>query len=596
MKNPFLKTLPQLLEYKGRLTVAAIAALVSALSFGAGITVLPVILKLFLRDGQTLRTLVDSFVAERTQPGPTLATFRDNGLWVAAHAPEDRLQGVMVAFVALGALTIFGAAANYLHELLTIGVVLRLASRWRARIYHRLLHAPMLELIRTGYSDYISRLTFDTKQLSSGYRAVLSTAVEKLLKAMVGLVAAFIIDWQVALVATLGVPVLLLIMQRFGRIIKKSSRRAMRQRGRIMGVLGESLSGQRVVKVHNAEGYERRRFARANRRLLYAELRSRQARALAGPLVESLTLIGILIVATGTMALVFKQEKSPENAMAVLIALGLVANGLRPLTRLHTTIQEATAAAERIETAMLLPNEPVTSTASAHLPKLPRHSRSVRFEDVTFGYTSEKPPAVAHVTLEIEHGQMIAVVGGNGSGKTTLLSMLPRLIAPDAGRVLIDGTDIATVNLRSVREQMGVVTQHAILFEGSIADNIAYGRRHVPMQHIVDAAKTAYADEFVQALPQGYDTMLAEGGEGLSGGQRQRLCIARAILRDPAILILDEATSQIDADSEAKINQAIRAVRVGRTIFIIAHRLSTVIDADRNVDMAEGSIADQAAS
>ena len=196
------------------------------------------------------------------------------------------------------------------------------------------------------------------------------------------------------------------------------------------------------------------------------------------------------------------------------------------------------------------------------------------------------------VTLDVEHGQLLAVVGPNGSGKTTLVSLLPRLLDPCEGHVIIDGVDVATASLRSLRDQMAVVTQQSVIFEGTVADNIAYGHRHVSLKQIVSAARTAHADRFIEEMPQAYQTILGEDGSGLSGGQRQRICIARAVLRDPAVLILDEATSQIDAESEAQINEALDQIRRGRTTFVIAHRLSTVIDADRIVVMDEGRIAD----
>jgi ABC-type multidrug transport system fused ATPase/permease subunit len=226
-------------------------------------------------------------------------------------------------------------------------------------------------------------------------------------------------------------------------------------------------------------------------------------------------------------------------------------------------------------------------------PVLSRHRSELVFDHVSFAYPEADRSAVQDVSLSIDFGQSIAIVGTNGSGKSTLLNLVPRLAEPTAGRVLIDGVDIADVSLRSLRKQIAMVTQQTVLFEGSIADNIAYGRRHTPRTDIEAAAKAASADGFIQALPRGYDTSLGEAGSGLSGGQKQRICIARAILRDPAILILDEATSQIDAESEAKISEAIEHLREGRTTLIIAHRLSTVVDCDRIIVMDDGHVIDQ---
>ncbi|MEM6459650.1 MAG: ATP-binding cassette domain-containing protein, partial [Planctomycetota bacterium] len=223
------------------------------------------------------------------------------------------------------------------------------------------------------------------------------------------------------------------------------------------------------------------------------------------------------------------------------------------------------------------------------------HRREIVFEDVWYRYPGAEAErfAVEAVDLTVAYGQSVAIVGTNGSGKSTLMNLLPRLTEPTRGRVLVDGVDIAGVSLRSLRGQLAAVTQQSVMFAGSIADNIAYGRRHTPRQDIVAAAKAASAHGFVMSLPDGYDTKLGEGGKGLSGGQRQRLCIARAILRDPAVLILDEATSQIDAESEAQITEAVNRAKRGRTTFVIAHRLSTVVDCDQIVVMDAGRIIDR---
>jgi len=286
----------------------------------------------------------------------------------------------------------------------------------------------------------------------------------------------------------------------------------------------------------------------------------------------------------------------------VLASLGLAAAQLKPLTGLLNDIQAASAAASRLDQLMGQAEE---DGHSPGLPRLERPSRSITFENVALTYPGASRPAVDGVSLEIRHGMTVAFVGPNGCGKTSLLSLIPRLFDPDAGRVLVDGTDIRTVGVRSLRRHIGVVTQDTVLFKGSIVGNIAYGAENATDERIRDAARRARAEEFILAKPGGYDFEVGEQGSGLSGGQKQRLAIARAILRDPAILILDEATSMIDAESEARIAEAI-AEFVGsggqagqgqggrtRTCLIVAHRLSTVVSADLIVVMSEGRIIDQ---
>ena len=272
----------------------------------------------------------------------------------------------------------------------------------------------------------------------------------------------------------------------------------------------------------------------------------------------------------------------------VLAALGSAGASLKPITGLVNDIQASSAAADRVMEMLDTASEPGLEPG---LPALPRHARAVAFEGVRLVYPGAERPALDGVDLEIPFGSTVAFVGPNGSGKTTLLSLVPRLFDPDAGRVLVDGTDIARVALGSLREQIGVVTQETVLFRRTVRDNIAYGLT-VPDEKIMDAVRRARAEDIVARLPQGLDTVLAEGGLSLSGGQRQRLAIARAILRDPSILILDEATSMIDAESEARIADALTEFSRGRTCLVVAHRLSTVVHADRIVVMDEGRVVD----
>ena len=464
---------------------------------------------------------------------------------------------------------------------------------WRARLFARLIHARLEHVLLTGNADHISRVVSDTRVLGQGFVAILSKAVAQMLNGVVALALALWLDWQLTMIALIGVPVIAVLLRKFGKKILRASERYLQQTGRMVGMLTEALGGIRVVKVHHAEGYERRRFAQINRAVFGQEMRMRQVRAMSSPIVETLGLFGMMAVACIAAWYIFRQNVEPERFMTVLIALGAAAATLKPVSNLNNQLQESTAAAGRMLQVLAIPVEPTGRDARHNAVPLAPHYQEVVFDHVSLTYPGQDTSAVKDVTLRVAHGQTLAIVGANGSGKTTLLSLLPRLMEPTAGRVLIDGLDTATVSLRSLRKQIAVVTQQTVLFEATIAQNIAYGRLHEPMEKIIAAAKGAYAHEFIMDLPDGYDTMLGESGEGLSGGQRQRLCIARAILRDPAILVLDEATSQIDADSESKINQALSALRHNRTTFVIAHRLSTVIDADQIAVMEDGQVVDQ---
>ncbi|MHC5008077.1 MAG: ABC transporter ATP-binding protein, partial [Planctomycetota bacterium] len=291
--------------------------------------------------------------------------------------------------------------------------------------------------------------------------------------------------------------------------------------------------------------------------------------------------------------LILAGSLSFQQFILALGSLGIAGASFKPLASLINELQAASAPAGRLAEVLDVPRE---GSDGLRLKSVPRHRVSIRFEEVTYSYPEADRPAIDNVSLNIAQGERLAVVGPNGSGKTTLVSLLPRLLEPQSGRILIDDIDLATVNLRSVRRQIGVVTQETVLFRGTIAENISFGTggsAATSREQMVDAARRAHADEFIRELPNGYDTDVAEQGASLSGGQRQRLAIARAILRDPAILILDEATSQIDAESEAHINAALAEFCRGRTSLLIAHRLSTVLNADRIVVMDQGRILAQ---
>lgn len=593
-RSAFWKTTAELLRYKKQLAVALTGALVSAACFGAGLSMLLPVFSLFfdsnLADNEhPLKALIDGALVKED----AYAWKVDLAAWLNGHVPDDIFKSFVVIMGIIAVFTVVGSIGRYIHQLVSITVTQQVAVTWRDRLFRKLIDAPVSHFLGQNASDHASRAMFDTGVLSRGHLAVLGKALPEILKGIAAVILALCLDYQLTLLALIAAPLSGIVLQRFGKVIERASRRALQQQSGMLKTVNEVLGALHVIKTHGAEGYERRRFRRLNRRLFDEQMKMRQARALASPVIETLGLFFVLAAALVAAWYVFKQDVDPATFLLVLIALGAAGASLKPLTALHTQIKEADAAAKRLIEGAAIDGEPISLADRADLPILARHHASIAFEGITYAYRGADTPALHDVSLAVKHGQTVAIVGGNGSGKTTLLNLLPRLTAPGAGRVLIDGTDIAGVNLKSMRRQIAVVPQQSVLFEGTIADNIAYGRLDAKRDEIVAAATAAFAHEFVTTLPDGYDTVLGEGGSGLSGGQKQRLCIARAILRDPAILILDEATSQIDADSEAKINRALDSFRAGRTTFIIAHRLSTVVDSDMIVVMDAGQIVDR---
>ncbi len=579
-KHAFWITARVMLRYRLQIVLGAFGVILSAASFGGGLAMLLPILHLLLQEKRDIGSVIAEYA-------PFLEPY------ITPYVSDSPLINFYGALVLVSAIIIIGSIGRYLHGIMSYTIAQRSCMVWREKLFDHLVRLPLLSGSGLGSSDQISRLVNDTGRLAIGYRAVISKALLETSQALVVLVGAFLINWQLALLAMAGAPVIGIMLGVFGRRIRKASKRVLETNSQMMGVADEALGHARVVKTHNAEGYERRRFRRISRWIYLSEMGMRQVRAMASPVNEAISLIGVVIAAGVAGFYVIDQNVPAEEFMTVMAMLIAAGSKIKPITNLHNEVKEAQAGADRILEMMDEPTEPVDVASRRVLPVLPRHTQSVEFDHVSFSYPNADKQAVAGVSLRVEHGERIAIVGGNGCGKTTLLSMLPRLIEPTQGRVLIDGIDIAEVNLVKLREQFGVVTQETVLFRGTIAENIAYGRRWLTQAQIEAAAEAAYADDFINALPKRYQHELGQDGLGLSGGQRQRLCIARAILRDPAILILDEATSQIDADSEEKINRAMREFSRGRTTFVIAHRLSTVVDADRIIVMDAGQILDQ---
>jgi ABC-type multidrug transport system fused ATPase/permease subunit len=426
--------------------------------------------------------------------------------------------------------------------------------------------------------------------VASGLNVLLSRAVLQVFKGVAGLLAAIAYDWRVTLGTLAVAPLLVLVIRRLGRRIKRYSGRALESQAGLYASAGEALRGLRVVKVNQAEPRESGRFRRLNERMLHELNRVRTARALASPLTEMLTIFLLCGIVLGAGNAILKQNVDPTDFIMVIGCLAVAGASLKPLTGIVNDVQIASPAAERLREVLRTTPEP---GHERRLPRLARHARDLRFEGITLTYPGAVTPALRDVSLTLRHGERVAFVGPNGSGKSTLLGLVPRLYDPDAGRVLVDGVDIRGVRVGSLRRQIAVVTQETVLFRGSVAENIGYGALGATRAQVERAARLARADEFIRALPGGYDAELAEQGATLSGGQRQRLAIARAVLRDPAILILDEATSMIDADSEAQIGAALAEFGAGRTCLIVAHRLSTVVGCDSIVVLDAGRVVDQ---
>ncbi|HEY9421633.1 MAG TPA: ABC transporter ATP-binding protein [Thermoanaerobaculia bacterium] len=395
-------------------------------------------------------------------------------------------------------------------------------------------------------------------------------------------------NFRLALVSLVAAPLLVYPIVRFGKGMRRTSHRSQERMADLASLMAEGVRGHRVVKAFGMEEFEHRRFRVATGRHLRVNLRAQMLAHGAGPVVESLAVLGaaaLLIYAGKTIRA--GQLSAPE-LVQFLTTLLMLYDPIRKLNKVNLILQEAMASGQRVSRLMEIPNDIEDRPGAREIDTV---RQGITFERVTFAY--EDRPALWDVSLSIRAGEIVALVGPSGAGKSTMVNLLPRFFDPDTGRLAIDGVDIRDLKLESLRALIGIVTQDTLLFNDSIRNNIAYGRSDLPLERVREAAAAAYADEFIMELPQGYDTVIGEAGLRLSGGQRQRLAIARALLKNAPILILDEATSHLDSQSESLVQKALYNLMQGRTTLVIAHRLSTVTRADRIVVMEAGRIVEE---
>jgi subfamily B ATP-binding cassette protein MsbA len=400
-----------------------------------------------------------------------------------------------------------------------------------------------------------------------------------------------VLGGKLAWVLLLFVPVIVYSSRKIGSRVRTTTRQGQDKLAEIQNILHETITGNRIVKAFNSEKWEISRFRGAARRLFRANLRSVAATAISSPLMDIFGVIGIALLLNLGREQVKHGEMTPGIFVAFITAVFSLYNPVRKFAQFNNNFQQALGASSEIFKFMDIEDD---VREKPHARRLPAFSKNVQFDHVSFSYGCEDADArvLDGINLEVRRGEVVAIVGSSGSGKSTLVHLIPRFFDASHGRLLIDGNDVRDVTLASLREQVGIVTQETVLFNDTVRNNIAYGQPHVALKEVETAARAALAHDFIQALPAGYDEAIGERGVRLSGGERQRIAIARAILKNAPILILDEATSALDSESEALVQSALHNLMNGRTVFVIAHRLSTVRRADRIVVIENGTIAD----
>ncbi len=466
-------------------------------------------------------------------------------------------------------------------------VGLRIVADLRRRLYEKTLSQSDEFYRDHGVAEMQSRIMSDVTRLQSIVGSNFSLALQSIPLVIVMLAVSFLGSWQIALVTLITIPVFGYGAARFGQRVKTATRRSQEQAARLSSLIAETLMARRVVQAFDGVGHELARFGKALNSMLRQDLKVARVLAVTPAAMEFTgTLIGAGLIAYAGW-LVHAGKVSGSDLMRSLVALLVVFNNVRKLSSLNNSVQQASAAARRVYEIV---DAPVAVVDKAGAVSLPDFRDSIRFEDVVFTYG--RGPVLEGVSIAIGAGEVHALVGPSGSGKSTLAALLPRFADPTGGRVLIDGHDLRDVTLNSLRDQLTLVAQETHLFDDTVYANIAYARPGATLEQVRAAARAAQAEEFIQALPEGYDTPLGERGGQLSSGQRQRLAIARAFLKDAPILILDEATSQLDATSERAVQVALDALLEGRTALIIAHRLHTIAGADRIHVLERGRVVE----
>ncbi len=568
--NSYLRLLGFIKPYKRTLTFAVIAMMVSSFFEVAQLSMI-----VPLAD----KVLTNKKIIIPKQLPPFLSNIIDS---INNSDPLKLLY--LMSFIVVF-LFIFKGIFSFLQSYLMSDIGQRVVRDLRSKVYAKLQDLSLDYFIKRRSGELISRITNDVKLIENAASYGFTDMVYQSLQVVLFTFLVFYIHWKMALTALVILPLISLPIVFVGKVLKRLSARSQEKMADINSLLVETISGVRIVKAFCTEKTEINKFTAHNQAYYKITMKSIKRMLILAPFTEIVGVFGGIFV----FIWAGKEVIQGRLSFGVLgLFLGALLSMIRPfkkLSQVHSMNQQAIAAANRIYE--VFDSKPSVKEAEAALELKPVREKIV-FDSVDFQYDNNQ--VLKDIDLEVKVGQIIAIVGPSGTGKSTLVDLIPRFYDPQKGRILIDGVDIRSVSFKSLRAQIGIVTQETILFNDTVKANIAYGEQGINLEKIVEAAKKAGAHDFIMNMPKGYDTFIGDRGYKLSGGERQRLAIARAILRNPPILILDEATSQLDSASERVVQNAINEVISGRTVFIVAHRLSTVRNADKIVVIEKGKI------
>jgi ATP-binding cassette, subfamily B, bacterial MsbA len=491
--------------------------------------------------------------------------------------------------VALIVVSALKGIASYGQTYLMIYVGSRIVTDIRQQLFSHLMRLPVGFHLKNPSSRMMSRVINDVNLIQNAVSGVLKDLFQQSLTFLMLLGVVFYQDWQLTLLSIVVVPLSVYPIIRFGNRLRRIATVGQERTADMSTALQETLTGIRIVKGFTQEPAEDRRFARHNVAYFRAGMKSTQISALTSPVLEAIGVIGVTGIIWYGGSQVIQGTMTPGTFFSFLTAVFLMYTPIKRLASANNNIQQALSAAERVFAVLDVETEAATDTGVRGLDGV---RNSIELRGVSFRYDGVETWALRDISLTVRAGEVLALVGSSGAGKTTLVNLIPRFYDPTEGAILIDNVDLREIRLAALRRQIGIVSQETLLFDDTVRNNIAYGKDEISEGAVIEAARAAYAHEFVVKLLNGYDTLIGENGVKLSGGERQRLAIARALLRNPPILILDEATSSLDTESERMVQMALANLMKDRTTFVIAHRLSTVQRADRIVVLAGGRVVE----
>ena len=491
--------------------------------------------------------------------------------------------------VALLLLTLVKGVAEYIGSILIQHVGLSAVTDLRNEVYSEVVQQPIGFFQLNPVGRVMSAVISDIEQMRSAFSDWFAEFFRQSFSLIAFIGVLMKINWRMALGSAILIPVVVWPVGKFGRRIRRSSEKSRSRLADLSHILQETISGNRVVKAFGMEGFEIRKFREAARNLLRENMRWIRAFAATSPVMDVLGAIVVALVLLAARGEIKAGRMTVGLFVAFAYALFKAYEPIKRLGNVYQLFLQAAGTSRQVFSYLDLPKEVMEAPGAQ---KLPRLARSVEFDRASFAYDGG-PLILKRIDLDVPAGTVVAIVGSSGAGKTTLVNLLPRFHSVTSGALRIDGHDIRDVTLRSLREQMAIVTQETILFNDTVRNNLCYGQPDMPQEKIVAAAQAALAHDFIVQMSLGYDTVIGDRGQRLSGGQRQRLAIARALLKDAPILILDEATSELDSESEMLVQRALNNLMTGRTVFVIAHRLSTIRRADMIVVLDDGTIRER---